>query len=120
MEVGMKIRGLEVIPFRIQCEYLIRISAGVMDAVQNVLVKILTDTGIVGLGEMRCLLSLQGCSETQGSVSEITRKAYVRVLFGHAPANIEKILEDLDSTGRGNFPALTAVGDAFTTFWPRP
>jgi len=108
----MQIQDIEVIPFSIPCAYPIRISAGVMEAVQNVLVRITTDTGVAGLGETQPLPSLQGCSETQASVVEVITKAYAPLLLGRSPIHIGKILEDLDGAARGNFPAISAVGDA--------
>ncbi len=108
----MKIQEVEVIPFCIPCTYPIRISAGVMEAVQNVLVRITTDTGVVGLGETQPLPSLQGCSETQASVEKVIREAYVPLLLGRSPIHIGRILQDLDGAARGNYPAVSAVGDA--------
>lgn len=108
----MKIREIEVIAYRIPYTTPVRISTGLLANANNVLVKLISDNGLVGLGETQPLPPFQGCSETQESIVQIIRNAYTPVLIDRDPADIERIMEDLDSTVRGASYAVTAVGDA--------
>ncbi|MCK4814275.1 hypothetical protein KA005_00780 [bacterium] len=108
----MKIKEIEVIPFSIPYETPVKIATGLLISAENVLVRIATDNGIMGLGETQPLPPFQGCSETQGSIVQVIRNSYIPVLLDRDPADIERIMEDLDSTVRGCSYAVTAVGDA--------
>ena len=107
----MKITDVEVVPIRVPYATPVKIATGVLTSADNVLVKLITDKGPVGLGETQPLPVFQGCSETQESVVQVIQNTYRPVLLGRDPADIERIMEDLDAAVRGCAYAVTAVGD---------
>lgn len=107
----MKITEVEVIPIRIPYATPVKISTGVLVFADNVVVRIITNDGLVGLGETQPLPVFQGCSETQNSVVQVIDRTYKPMLLGRDPADIERIMEDLHAAVRGCTYAVTAVGD---------
>jgi len=108
----MKIKAVEIIPIRIPYAIPVKISTGLLVTADNVIVKIITEDGIVGIGETQPLPPFQGCCETQGSIVQVIKNSYTPVLLGRDPSDIEKIMWDLDAAVRGAAYAVTAVGDA--------
>jgi L-alanine-DL-glutamate epimerase-like enolase superfamily enzyme len=107
----MKIKTIEVIPFRIPYAIPVKISTGLLASADNVLVKIIAENGLIGIGETQPLPPFQGCSETQNSIVQVIKNKYIPILLGQDPANIERIMEDLDASVRGCSYAVTAVSD---------
>jgi len=108
----MKIKEIEVIPFKVEYAVPVRIATGLLRTADNVLLKIISDDGIVGLGETQPLPVFQGCSETQESIVQVIRNSFTSVLLGRDPFDIERIMTDLDAVVRGCSYAVTAVSDA--------
>lgn len=108
----MKIKEIEVIPYKLPYVTPVKIATGVLATADNVLVKIITDEGKIGIGETQPLPVFQGCSETQESVVQVIKHSYEPVLNGRNPFNIERIMYDLDASVRGALYAVTAISDA--------
>lgn len=99
----MRIREVEVIAYRIPYTTPVRISTGLLATANNVLVRLIADNGLVALGETQPLPPFQGCSETQGSIVQIIRNSYIPIVKNRDPADIERIMEDLDNAVRGSY-----------------
>ncbi|HZQ10492.1 MAG TPA: hypothetical protein VFD70_28190 [Anaerolineae bacterium] len=61
----MKIQEIQVITYRIPYTVPVKIATGLLGTANNVLVRLMSDDGVVGLGETQPLPPFQGCSETQ-------------------------------------------------------
>ena len=108
----MKIKEIEVIPYKIPYATPVKIATGILETADNVLVKIIADDGKLGLGETQPLPVFQGCSETQESIVQVIRQSYESVLIGRNPFDIERIMYDLDASVRGALYSVTAISDA--------
>lgn len=108
----MKIKEIEIIPYKIPYVTPVKIATGILETADNVLVKIITDDGKIGIGETQPLPIFQGCSETQKSVVQVIKHSYEPVLIGRNPFDIERIMYDLDAAVRGALYAVTAISDA--------
>jgi muconate cycloisomerase len=92
----MKISELEVIPFTLPYKTPFRMSTGLIHTADNVLVKIIADNGLVGLGEAQPVPGMQGCSETQKSICEVINTFYSPILLGKDPSDISAIMKALE------------------------
>ena len=106
-----KIKEIEVIPFSLPYAVPFRMSHGFIHSADNVLVKIITDNGLMGLGESQPVPGMQGCAETQGSIFEVIKNIYSPILVGRDPSEIERIMEDLELATSGCRYAIAAVGN---------
>jgi L-alanine-DL-glutamate epimerase-like enolase superfamily enzyme len=112
MEGYMKIKEIEVIPYKIPYSQPVRISTGVLENADNVLVKLIGDNGIIGIGETQPMPIFQGCSETMESITQVINHNYEPVLRGRDPTDLKKIMFDIDNAVNGAIYASAAVSDA--------
>lgn len=104
-----KISEMEVVPFSLPYTSPFRMASGVFHAADNVLVKIIADNGLIGLGETQPVPGVQECAETQASVVDVIQKIYSPLLLGRDPSELERIMQDLDSALSGCRYATAAV-----------
>ena len=71
----------------------------------HVILKLLTDEEIIGLGEAAMIIP-DRTGETQGNIVEVLRELFAPLLLGKDPFDIERIMESLDglASGRHAFP----------------
>lgn len=108
----MKIKEIEVIPYKIPYSQPVKISTGLLENAENVLVKLIGDNGIVGIGETQPMPFFQGCAETMESVTKMITFNYEPILRGRDPTDLGKIMLDIDAAVSGALYASAAVSDA--------
>lgn len=81
------------------------IATGTMHYAQNLLVRVYTDAGIVGIGE--CSAFPMIAAETQATCYEMA-KDFAQIWKGKDPLNIEQRMEELDLFTAGNYTAKSA------------
>jgi len=86
------------------------IATGTMDYAQNVLIKIFTDEGLVGIGECSAFPMIVG--ETQGTCLAVA-KDFALIVKGKDPIAIEARLAELDRYIAGNTTIKSAFDMAF-------
>jgi muconate cycloisomerase len=87
-------------------------SSGKIHTADNVLVKIIADNGLVGLGETQPVPGMQACSETQESVCEVIDTHGKPLLTGKDPSEIGNIIETLKQALNDYRYAMAAVCNA--------
>jgi L-alanine-DL-glutamate epimerase-like enolase superfamily enzyme len=103
----MKIRKIEIFYFNIPLREPFKISIGTMPGANNVLVKILTDSGLTGLGEACPFPPITGeTQETNISAARSLRD----LLIGKDPLAIENFVRDAASFLSSN-PSIVAAFD---------
>jgi len=110
----MAIRRIEVIPLGISPSFSRRISRGVLEPGKPgelkgkpVLVRIYSDEGVVGTGEVRVIQPFHG--ETTQSVVSAIRDFYAPHLIGEDPFNLEKFWSKFDEVLPGNTNARAPI-----------
>lgn len=98
----MKITHIETIPVRVpkNPQRAIRSSLGYTEASTFVLVKIFTDEGIIGLGEVSCDPVWSG--EDYVTAIHYIRDIFAPLLIGEDPTHIERLTAKLDHRIKGN------------------
>jgi L-alanine-DL-glutamate epimerase-like enolase superfamily enzyme len=91
--VESRITRIDVFKLDIARQEAFRISLGVMDVVQNILIRIYSDDGLYGIGEGAPLPFI--CGETQ-AISFEASKALAGLLIGKNPYAIEARMRELD------------------------
>ncbi len=81
------------------------IATGTMHYAQNLLVRIHTDSGIIGIGE--CSAFPMIAAETQATCYEMA-KDFAQIWKGKDPLDIEQRMEELDLFTAGNYTAKSA------------
>jgi L-alanine-DL-glutamate epimerase-like enolase superfamily enzyme len=81
------------------------IATGTMHYAQNLLVRIHTDSGIIGIGE--CSAFPMIAAETQATCYEMA-KDFAQIWKGKDPLNIEERMQELDLFTAGNYTAKSA------------
>lgn len=120
----MRIINVEAIPFQLPVRREFR-WAGLKAALGSfVLVRIRTDSGLVGLGEATPLPDWGGdfgrrAGETQDTVISVVTKVLAPVLAGRDPTNIEPLLADMDHVLRGHNYAKAAIDIALHDLWAK-
>lgn len=105
----MKIVKIECIPITVHFKKPVGLAYGEIKEQQEVIVKIHTDVGIVGVGETGGI-STGYIGECQDSIMELIRD-YIgpMVLLGEDPFNIEKIVAEMDKIVKWNNQAKAVV-----------
>lgn len=109
----MKIAGVEIIPLTFEWRRVIEESFGTVGKREfDVVVKIVTDEGVSGLGEAMTLGPFYS-GESQGTVAAIIAEEFTpRILLGEDPFNVDKIHFLMDRFCSGHSIAKTAVDEA--------
>lgn len=110
----MRIANVEAIPFRLPVRREFRWAGLHAGLGSFVLVRIRTDTGLVGLGEATPLPDWGGdfgrrAGETQETVVSMVTKVLAPVLAGRDPTSVELLLADMDHVLRGHNYAKAAI-----------
>jgi L-alanine-DL-glutamate epimerase-like enolase superfamily enzyme len=106
----VKITGVEIYYFTIPLKDPFRISIGTVYAANDVLVRVLTDAGVVGVGEACPFPPITG--ETQ-ETNIIAAKSFRDMVLGKNPLAIEERLRDFGSFVHTNPGAAAAYDMAF-------
>lgn len=107
----MKITQVETYRIKIPSKGDYRMARGVHNAMRSVVVRIHTDTGIIGVGEAH-----QGVagysSETLGTMDAVIREVYGPLLVGREIEAVEALAAEIGFARRGNLFARCAVETA--------
>ncbi|MGB9893329.1 MAG: mandelate racemase/muconate lactonizing enzyme family protein [Candidatus Saccharicenans sp.] len=101
----MKIKKIEIYNFDVPLVAPFRIAIGTVTATNGVLVKVITESGLYGLGEACPFLPITG--ETQESTIAAT-KAIREILQDKDPLNIEGLVEGIGNIVHSNPSAVAA------------
>lgn len=104
----MKIERIEIIPLEVPYHKPTSISVGTISKAKNILIKIHTDEGITGFGEVSPFIPTYS-GETQGMAVNALHKWIGPNLIGEDPFDIEKIHEEMDQFVPGNGCAKAGV-----------
>ena len=120
----MRIANVEAIPFRLPVRREFRWAGLNADLGSFVLVRIRTDSGLVGLGEATPLPDWGGdfgrrAGETQETVVSMVTKILAPVLIGRDPASVELLLADMDQVLLGHSYAKAAIDIALHDLWAK-
>ena len=103
----MKIKAIEIFKFDLQLTSPFRISLGTLNAANDVLIKVYTDTGLVGFGEACPFPPITG--ETQDTNLSMARS--IRdMLIGRNPLAIESLVAEMGPMAHSN-PSVVAAYD---------
>ena len=120
----MRIANVEAIPFRLPVRREFRWT-GLNAALGSfVLVRIHTDSGLVGLGEATPLPDWGGdygrrAGETQDTVISVVTKVLAPVLAGRDPTSVEPLLAEMDHVLWGHNYAKAAIDIALHDLWAK-
>lgn len=120
----MRIASVEAIPFRLPVRREFR-WAGLQAGLGSfVLVRVHTDSGLVGLGEATPLPDWGGdfgrrAGETQETVVSMVTKILAPVLIGRDPTSVELLLADMDRVLWGHNYAKAAIDIALHDLWSK-
>ena len=120
----MRIASVEAIPFRLPVRREFR-WAGLQAGLGSfVLVRVHTDSGLVGLGEATPLPDWGGdfgrrAGETQETVVSMVTKILAPVLIGRDPTSVELLLTDMDRVLWGHNYAKAAIDIALHDLWSK-
>jgi len=103
----MKIKAVEIFKFDLPLEAPFRISLGTLDAANDVLVKVYTDTGLVGFGDACPFPPITG--ETQDTNLSMARSVRDMIL-GRNPLAIESLVAEMGPMVHSN-PSVVAAYD---------
>lgn len=105
----MKITHIETIPVRVPIKpaLVIRSSQGAHDASPFLLVKVHTDTGLVGLGEASCTPLWSG--EDHHTAAHFTRGTFGPVLIGEDPRDVSRLTHRIEGIVAGNVFTKSAL-----------
>ncbi len=101
----MTIKKIEIFNFDVPLIEPFRIAIGTMKAANNVLVKVVTDSGLYGVGEACPFPPITG--ETQESNIAAAR-AIREILLGKNPLNIEGLIDEIGNIVHSNPSAVAA------------
>lgn len=107
----MKIKRIEAIPISVQYKRPITVSLGVQENADNVVIKIYTDEGIVGIGEVSPLLAAY-TGETQMTALSVIKDYLGPLLINEDPCNSEAILRRFDEAIYTNYCAKAGLETA--------
>lgn len=110
----MRITRVEVIPLRIPFAAPFTIAAPhepTRDHLDDLVVKIETDDGLVGIGETQAWRR-QGSSEILLNLIRVIKEVFEPILIGRSPFDINSIMFELNSAVYNSLYAQAAVGDA--------
>ncbi|MDD8030993.1 MAG: dipeptide epimerase [Acidobacteriota bacterium] len=101
----MAIKKIEIFKFDVPLIEPFRIAIGTMEAANDVLVKVITDSGLYGVGEACPFPPITG--ETQESNIAAAR-AIREILLGKDPLNLEGLIEEIGNIVHSNPSAVAA------------
>jgi muconate cycloisomerase len=100
----MKITKIEAIPVRVPRPRPFKSSLGTQQASENAIVRVYTDEGLVGLGEVSSIWDRRGTGE-----SETINGLLAQALRGHDPTRISEISAVMDSLLHRSYPAKAGI-----------
>jgi L-alanine-DL-glutamate epimerase-like enolase superfamily enzyme len=103
----MKITKIEIIPVNIPFTRTLKTAIGDWSLAEFVIIRMHTDAGIVGLGEVPPWMAVSRTS--QGAIIEILKDYIVPVILGLDPFQIEKAWDLMDLYAPGNPMAATPI-----------
>lgn len=101
----LKIEKIEIIELNIALKEPISISLGTFHQAENIVIRILANNGLIGIGEASPEMNIVG--ETQPSGMEIAQ-LLAAAIRGKDPLAIEERLRDMDRTIHGNYTLKSA------------
>ncbi len=104
----MIVDRVEIIPLEVPYHAPTSISVGTISSARNVLVKIHTEEGVTGFGEVSPFIPAYS-GETQRTAVEVLHRWLAPYLIGKNPFDVEKITEDMDQFVPRNGCAKAAV-----------
>jgi muconate cycloisomerase len=107
MEETMKITKIEIIPVDIPLTRTLKTAVGDWSMAEFVIVRMHTDAGIVGIGEVPPWIAVSRTS--QGAIVEIIKNHIAPAIIGLDPFQIEKAWELIDLYAPGNPMAGTPI-----------
>lgn len=109
---AVQITQIECIPLHVPFRVPFKISSGAARPVSEILiVRLLTDQGVIGIGETQAWRR-QGSGETLAGQINIIKQHFEPRLIGHSPFDIASIMHDLNEAMYGTLYSQAAVGDA--------
>lgn len=120
----MRIASVEAIPFRLPVRREFRWAGLHAGLGSFVLIRVHTDSGLVGLGEATPLPDWGGdfgrrAGETQETVVSVVTKILAPVLIGRDPTSVELLLADMDRVLWGHNYAKAAIDIALHDLWSK-
>jgi L-alanine-DL-glutamate epimerase-like enolase superfamily enzyme len=107
----MRIIEIEAVPIEVPYFRPIPIALGVHNRASNIVVKLHTDSGVRGIGEISPLIpSYSG--ETQGTALSVLKECLGPIIIGEDPFNIEKLTESMDKAIVGHMCTKTGISIA--------
>ena len=108
----MKILKVELIPTKIPVIRPHRMAIGTTTYQENIVVKVHTNDGLTGLGEVPHMVGISLMGESQATVKTVLQKHIIPKLIGQNPFNIEKIQMDMDNAIPWNPRAKSGINIA--------
>ncbi len=103
----MKITDVKTCKYNLELVEPFSIALGTLEKAENVLVKIVTDNGLVGIGEAAPTPFVT--YETPGSIITLIEKHFKKLLIGEDPRNTELLITKMDQVIKGNSCAKSAI-----------
>jgi L-alanine-DL-glutamate epimerase-like enolase superfamily enzyme len=103
----MKIKKIEIIPVDIPLTRTLKTAIGDWSTAEFVVIRMYTDAGIVGLGEVPPWMAVSRIS--QGAIIEIIKNHIAPAIIGLDPFQIEKAWDLMDLYAPGNVMAATPI-----------
>ena len=103
----MRIKKIEIIPVNIPFFKTLKAAVGDWGVAEFVIVRMHTDAGIVGLGEVPPFIGVSRIS--QGAIVEIIKRDIAPVILGLDPFQVEKAWDLMDKAAPGNGMAATPI-----------
>ena len=103
----MKITAVDVIPYRIPYHQVHRITTLTLSALDNVVVRIHTDDGVVGIGE--CVTEAKWNSTVMEAHAVILSKYLGPAIVGADPFSLREVWRRMDEVVNGQLPAKGAI-----------
>ena len=111
----MKIESIRLAMLRVPLKTPFKTALRTVEAVEDVVVMIRTDTGHVGYGEAPATAVITG--DTHGSIIEAIRKVIGPRIIGQEIANLNRITRLVQGAMENNFSAKAAVEIALYDLW---
>ena len=111
----MKIESIRLAMLRVPLKTPFKTALRTVEAVEDVVVMIRTDTGHVGYGEAPATAVITG--DTHGSIIEAVRKVIGPRIIGQEIANLNRITRLVQGAMENNFSAKAAVEIALYDLW---
>lgn len=111
----MKISRIELAMLRVPLKTPFKTALRTVEAVEDVVVMITTDTGHIGYGEAPATAVITG--DTHGSIIEAIRKVIGPRLIGQEVANLNRLTRLVQGAMENNFSAKAAVEIALYDLW---